>query len=261
MVRAVIGAVFLVAVILAKNLRISFEAVKSNFFYLCLSGAAIGFNWILLFESYRYTSVAVSTLCYYMAPILVILLSPVILKEKLTPKKLLCVAAAALGMACISGILGSGIESFGEMTGVLYGLGAAVLYGSVILMNKRLKNITAFDKTIVQLGIAAVILIPYNTITVDFSAVSLTVPSVLLLAVVGIVHTGFAYYLYFGSMENLSGQSVAICSYIDPVIAVVTSVLLLREPFGIEEGIGTALIFGAAVISELPQKGKGLSND
>lgn len=257
LVRAVVGVVFLLTVLVCKKAPISRQAIKGNFLYLCVSGIAIGFNWILLFESYRYTSVAVSTLCYYMAPILVILFSPVVLKEKLTAKKLLCIAAAVAGMACISGIMQSGIPGAGELKGILLGLGAAVLYASVILLNKQLKGIGAFDRTIMQLLIAGAILVPYNLLVCDFSSVSLTLPTVLLLAVVGIIHTGFAYFLYFGSMEHLSGQSIAIASYIDPVVAVIASVVILGEAFSLYDGIGALLILGAAVVSDLPGRRKG----
>lgn len=251
LVRAVIGVIFLLAVIILRKGRMSFSAVYKNFLLLCISGVAIGFNWILLFESYRFTSVAVGTLCYYMAPMLVILLSPLVLKERLTVKKCLCIVAAVGGMVLISGIGIASQTASDNIKGITLGLGAAVLYASVMLMNKHITNINAFDKTIVQLAVAAIVLIPYNLITVDWTSLSLTMPTIGLLAFVGIVHTGFAYYLYFGSMEYLSGQSIAIFSYIDPVVAVLASVILLDEPFTVPNALGATLIIGSALISEL----------
>ena len=257
LVRAVIGVIFLLTVIFLRRHPISFAAVRKNFVLLCVSGAAIGFNWILLFESYRFVSVAVGTLCYYMAPILVILLSPVVLKERLTLRKCVCIAAAFIGMALISSIGTDGLGDAGSVKGILLGLGAAGLYASVMLMNKHITNIGAFDKTIVQLAVAAIVLLPYNLLTVNWSGFTVTAPTVALLALVGIVHTGFAYYLYFGSMEHLSGQSIAIFSYIDPVVAVLASVILLKEPFTWINAIGALLIIGSAAVSELNGKGRG----
>lgn len=254
LVRAVVGVVFLLAVILLRRNPISMASVRKNLLLLCVSGAAIGFNWILLFESYRFTSVAVGTLCYYMAPMLVIILSPFVLKERLNLRKCLCVTVAIIGMALISGIGSASLTNPGSIKGVLLGLGAAVLYASVMLMNKHFTDISAFDKTIMQLAVAAVVLIPYNLLTVEWSTLSLSLPTIGLLAFVGIVHTGFAYYLYFGSMAFLSGQTIAIFSYIDPVIAVLASVLLLQEPFTWLNTLGAALIVGSAVVSELPSK-------
>ena len=263
LVRGCVGMVFLLAVTCVKKQKISWNAVKANLLWLVLSGAFLGFNWILLFESYRYTSVAVSTLCYYMAPILVILASPLFLKEKLTARKLLCVLLALIGAVCISGILGTGIQIGSEVRGILLGLGAAVLYAGIMLLNKQVKGISAYDKTIVQLGISALVLLPYCLATVNpGEAVSSVSPSVLgLLLLVGIVHTGLTYYLYFGSMEYVSGQSVAIISYVDPVVAILVSVTLLREPMGLAEAAGALLILGAAVLSELPEKKKGVHHD
>lgn len=254
--RAVVGMVFLVAVIILKRSRISFSAVKKNLLWLCVSGACLGFNWILLFESYRYTSVAVSTLCYYMAPIIVILVSPFVLKEAITAKKLLCVIAALCGMFCISGVLQSGLPKAGELQGILLGIAAALLYATIILCNKQLKEIGAYEKTVVQLGISAIVMLPYCLVTYVPAEANLTFGPILLLLTIGVVHTGVTYYLYFGSMEYLSGQSVAVISYIDPLVAVLVSVTVLNEPFKLTDSFGALLILGAALISELPVKQK-----
>lgn len=253
--RALVGVAFLLSVLLIKRTRLSFSAIQKNITYLIASGIAIGFNWILLFESYKYTSVAVSTLCYYMAPILVTLVSPFVLKEKLTAKRLLCVVAALMGLTLISGISDSGIPKNEEFTGVYLGLGAAVLYAIVILLNKKLRGINALDRTVFQLLVSAIVLLPYNFVTSDISSVAITPSAWILLAVAGVIHTGLAYYLYFGSMEHLSGQDIALASYIDPVVAVVVSITVLKEPFSAYTVIGTVTILGAALFSELsPRK-------
>lgn len=258
--RAFIGIAFLGVIFLTKSTKLSASAIKKNGLWLLLSGAAIGFNWILLFESYRYTSVAVATLCYYMAPVIVTLLSPFILKEKLNTKHILCIFLALIGMIFISGVFNP--ESITEYTmqGVALSLGAAVLYASVILLNKQLRDIEANDRTVCQLGICAVILIPYNLLTCDLAKLTVTPVAIILLLIVGIIHTGFAYSMYFASIGSLKAQSVAIASYIDPVVAVLVSVLLLREPYNIYTAMGTIAILISAVISELPTK-KGLNHD
>lgn len=260
LIRASVGVIFLLFVLLIKRVRLSFDAIKQNFVYLLLSGIAIGFNWILLFESYRYTSVAVSTLCYYMAPLIVTLLSPLVLKEKLSVKCILCVMAALAGLALISGVFSNDIIHSGEMTGIALGFGAAILYAAVILLNKKMRCIGAMDRTVCQLLISSVVLLPYNLLTCDVSSLVVTSSVWFLLAVAGIIHTGLAYYLYFGSMEHLSGQSIALASYIDPVIAVIISITILREPFDIYTIIGAVAILGAALISEFPVRG-GNNND
>ena len=253
--RGVGGTLFLLAANGRKTAVFS-GALKKNLLWLLLSGAALGFNWILLFESYRYTSVAVSTLCYYLAPILVILASPVVLKEKLTVKKALCVVTALAGMVCLSGVLQTGMPQGAELKGILFGLAAAVFYACIVMMNKQISGISGTEKTVFQLGISALVLLPYCLFTVDGSAVRFDGKTVLLLAFVAIVHTGLAYTLYFDALGKIPGQTAAILSYIDPVVAVLASVLLLREPMLAAEAVGAVLILGAAVVSEvqLPRK-------
>ena len=255
MTRGLIGMLFLLLVMLLRRGGMNRAAVRKRLGLLCLSGAAIGVNWILLFEAYNYTSVATATLCYYLAPMFVILVSPLVVGERLTAKKLICVLAALLGMVFVSGVLEAGGGS-SDLKGVLLGLGAAVLYASVVLMNKQLGDVPAYDRTIVQLGSSAAVLLPYVLLTEDMGALTFTPGTIGLLLVVGIVHTGIAYALYFGSLMQLKAQTAAILSYIDPVVAVLLSALVLREHMSLLSGLGAVLVLGAAVVSELPSRRK-----
>lgn len=250
MSRGFIGMLFLIPVILLRRQKISFSDIKNNILLLCVSGVLIGFNWILLFEAYRYTSVATATLCYYTAPVFVIAVSPFVFGEKITRTKLICVIAALLGMILVSGVLNEGIASISEFSGILFGLGAAVLYASVIILNKKIGDISAYDKTIVQLGVAGIVLVPYTLIAENIPNTEFTAVSIVMLIVIGVVHTGIAYTLYFGSIGRLKAQTAAIFSYIDPVVAVILSVLILNESIGIGGYAGAVLILGAAMLSE-----------
>ena len=217
---------------------------------LAFTGAVMGVNWILLFEAYNHTTVGVATLCYYMQPTIVMLLSPLLFREKLTGKKLLCAAAAVIGMVLVSGVTEEN-SAAGNLRGVLLGLGAAVLYSVVVIMNKKTPGIDPWQKTTVQLLSAGLVMIPYLLLTGGSGSVTYDARAVILLLVMGIVHTGIAYVLYFGSMDGLKAQSVAIFSYIDPVSALLFSALLLGERLSAAGIIGAALIIGSAVISEL----------
>ena len=219
-------------------------------FLLILSGALMGINWILLFEAYNYTTVATATLCYYMQPTIVILLSPLFFHERLTAKKLVCAFLAVLGMFLVSGAAGEGIPQGDAFRGILCGLGAAILYASVVIMNKCIRNIDSYLKTILQLASASVCLLPYLAVTGQLSYVKLDSFSLLMLLVVGIVHTGIAYTLYFGSTDGLRAQTIALFSYIDPVSALFISVLFLHEPMGAAGLAGAVLILGAAFAAE-----------
>lgn len=250
LVRGCVGTIFLMAVVLLSRQKLDKAAIRNNGLLLLLSGAAIGFNWIFLFEAYNFTSVATATLCYYLAPVIVILASPIVLKEKLTLKKSICAAVALFGMVLVSGVWDTGFTGTGDLKGIFFGLAAAALYASVILMNQKLTDIGAYDKTIAQLFVASIILVPYVLLTEDVGQMEFSAISVSLLIVAGVVHTGFAYWLYFGSMESLHAQTVALYSYIDPILAIVLSMVVLHEPMTLAAGIGAVLILGAAFISE-----------
>ena len=247
--RGVLGFAFLLGFMALTRKKLSKEAIRRNFPVLCLSGGAIGCNWILLFEAYRYTTVATATVCYYLAPLFLLLASPLI-GEKLTAKKLGCIGAALLGMVFVSGVLSGGLPAVSELTGIALAVGAAVLYASVMLLNKKLSGIGAYDKTAVQLGTSALVVLPYLLLTEGVALPPMEPLGWVLLVVVGVVHTGLAYTLYFGSIKELRAQTVAVFSYLDPVIAVLLSALLLKEPMDVYNGIGTVLILGSALYSE-----------
>ena len=254
MSRGLIGAPFLLLVLLLKRQKLNGEIIRRNLPALFVLGIMLGTNWILLFEAYRFTTVATATLCYYFAPIILVAASPFVFKEKMTVKKLLCIFAALVGMCFVSGVAENGIPSIAELKGVLLAVGAAVLYASIVMLNKKVTGIPAYDKTIMQLAISALVLIPYNALSGNFSGLSLSPFVVFMLIFVGIVHTGIAYYLYFGSMEALHSQTLAILSYIDPVVAVILSALILKESMTPLHILGAVLILGAALVSEMPEK-------
>ena len=254
--RGLIGMLFLLALVVICGMKLSGENIRRNGWKLLLSGVFLGFNWILLFEAYRFTSVAVATLCYYMAPILVVLVSPLLFSEALGPRKLLCVAVALAGMVLVSGVADSGLSEGGNLKGILLGLGAAVLYAGVVLMNKTITGISAYEKTIVQLGTAAVVILPYTVLTESIPAQAFSTRAVLCLLLVGIVHTGIAYALYFGAVSNMKAQTAALFSYIDPVVAILLSALLLGEPMTLLVGVGAVMVLGAAIMCELEPGGK-----
>jgi len=256
MTRGIMGMLFLLAFLRIRKVKLNKAAIKRSLWTLVLSGVVMGVNWILLFEAYNYTSVATATLCYYLAPIFIIIVSPFLLKERITARKIVCVCVALLGMVFVSGVLQTGISGISELKGVLLGVGAAALYATVVLLNKRLGDVPAYDRTILQLGAAGVALLPYVLLTENVAAMEFSPLSVAMLAVVCMVHTGVAYALYFGSLMDLKAQTAAILSYIDPVVAIILSALLLKESMGVFGAIGAVLVLGAAIVSELPEKRK-----
>ena len=248
--RGLLGSLFLWGLVRLRGRGRAEWIGRKDLLLLALTGALIGANWMLLFEAYNHTTVATATMCYYMQPTLVILLSPLVLRERLTARRLACAGAAVAGMAFVSGVADGGGISARDLSGVAFGLGAASLYATVILLNKRMQVEDAYRKTAVQLTAATVALAPYVLLTEDFAAIRLDALAAVLVLIVGIVHTGVAYAMYFGSMKRLRAQTIALLSYIDPVFALLLSAAVLHEsitPLGL---LGAALIIGSALVSE-----------
>lgn len=256
--RAVLASILILGYILIRREKIEWAKIKRWLLPLALSGVAMGFNWILLFEAYNFTSVSVATLSYYFAPILVTILSPVLFREKLTVKNAVCFvfATAGLVMIVLSGSVSLGLWG---IFGILLGLGAAVLYATVILLNKAIKEVSGIQRTFMQFIFAIVVLIPYVLLTDGINLTSLMPLDIWMLLIVGFVHTGVTYCLYFSSLSSIKGSTAAILSYIDPLVAVLCSVILLDEPMTLWQIIGGILILGFTLLSEVnfkksPQK-------
>ncbi|MBP3401920.1 MAG: EamA family transporter [Clostridia bacterium] len=250
MVRGFVGALVLILVTMIIKKRPDKEGIKENLVLLLLSGACIGVNWILLFESYRYTTVATATLCYYMAPVFAVIASPIFLRARVGVGGWLCVSAAFLGMIMVSEPWSISPAS-NDAVGILLALGAAALYASVTIINKKMKEISSYDTTIAQLFVAAVTVMVYTLVAEKVTPDMLGAKEIILLLVVGVIHTGVAYTLFFGSVKSLPTEAVAVMSYIDPIVAVLLSALLLGEPMSVFGVIGAVLIIAATLIYEL----------
>lgn len=247
--RGFVGALFLLLVVLLRGGKLNKQAIFKNKWKLIFSGACIGINWVLLFESYRYTTVATATLCYYLQPVFVIVASHFILSEKLTLKKFICVIIALCGMIPVSGVLESGLPSMSEITGILLAIGAAALYAANIVTNKTMSDMPSYDMTIICMTTAALTLLPYALNTISFSEIQFQPIPMLLLLTVCVVHSGVAYAMYYSALKLLPAQNVAIYGYIDPIFAIFLSAIFLKEPFTISTFIGAVMILGATFIS------------
>lgn len=248
--RGIIGSIFLYLLLVVKGKGLDMVAIKKNFKWLFFSGLLLGANWTLLFEAFKYTSVAVAILCFYMEPIILIIASPIVFKEKLTWKGGLCVLVAFLGMVLVSGVLDTGVQNWEEIKGAAFGLMAACFYASIVMINKKVDNIGAYDKTIVQLlGVIAAML-PFCLITVGAEEIQGNWLSWSLLVVLGSVHTGIALALFFGAANKLSAQTLALVSYFDPVSSVIFAAVFLGEKLDLVGYIGAALILGSTMVHE-----------
>ena len=254
--RAVLAALLVGGFLLVTRQRLCIGSIKKELLLLLLSGAAMGINWILLFEAYKYTTVSVATLSYYFAPVIVMVVCPLLFKEKMTGKHVLCFIMSTAGLVLITGTAGGGKQ---DLLGIAFGLGAAIFYATVMLLNKFIKGVTGLHRTFIQFLSAIVVLLPYVALSSGFTLGNLTGKGWLTLLIVGLVHTGITYCMYFSALKELPGQEVAILSYIDPLIAVLVSVIWLKESITIPQIIGGLLILGFTLWSELPSKKKNQS--
>ena len=247
--RAILAAAMIGVFLLVTGQRIPFRNIGKQVPLLLLSGAAMGINWILLFEAYKYTTVSTATLSYYFAPVIVTLVCPVLFREKLTGRQILCFIMSTIGLVMITGI--GKFAGSRDLTGILFGLGAACFYATVILMNKFIKGVEGIHRTFLQFLAAIAVLVPYVLLTGGITLGAMDGKGWLNLLIVGLIHTGVTYCLYFSSLKELPGQKAAILSYIDPLVAVMVSVAVLGERITPMQLLGGSLILGFTLWNEI----------
>ena len=214
--RAILAAVLIFVYLIVTKQKTDFRSIKKELLLLLLSGTAMGINWILLFEAYKYTTISAATLSYYFAPVIVIVACPILFKEKLSGRQMICFLMSALGLVLITGI--GDLRNDNDFIGILFGLGAALFYAAVILLNKFIKNVEGIYRTFLQFISAIVILILYVKMTSGVTLGNLNFTGWVNLLIVGFIHTGITYCMYFSSLKELPGQKAAILSYIDPLV-------------------------------------------
>ena len=246
--RAVLAALLITVFLIVTGQKIEFANMKKEVPLLLASGVAMGINWILLFEAYKYTTVSVATLSYYFAPVIVTIVCPILFHEVLTAGQIVCFVMSTLGLVMITGVgeIGSG----SDFIGILFGLGAAVFYATVILLNKFIKNVEGIHRTFFQFLSAIIVLIPYVIMTSGVTLGNLNGSGWVNLLIVGLIHTGVTYCMYFSSLKELPGQKAAILSYIDPLVAVFVSVTILGETMTFWQILGGILILGFTLWNE-----------
>ena len=246
--RAVMAAALVGGFLLVTRQKLSLGSIKKELLLLILSGAAMGINWILLFEALKKTTVSLATLSYYFAPVIVMAVCPILFKEKLSAKQIICFVMATAGLVLITGTAGGGSN---DLLGIAFGLGAAVFYAAVMLLNKFIKGVAGLHRTFIQFLAAAVVLLPYVAFTGGFGLGELDGIGWGALLILGLVHTGITYCMYFSALKELPGQTAAILSYIDPLVAVAVG-FFMNERMTAIQIIGGLLILGFTLWGELP---------
>ncbi|MFI3214275.1 MAG: EamA family transporter [Eubacteriales bacterium] len=246
--RTVIGSLCLIGYFIMKKHKVDFDKMKQNWKPLGISGMVLGCSWVCLFEAYKNTSIAMSTIVYYCAPIIVFCASPILFKAKITKAQLVGISTAVIGMVLVN-VVGISFNDFSFA--MVYALGAAVMYAMIMLANKFIKDMDGVESTLVQLLIAVVVISTYCTL---INGQLLYIPEtkdLLLLIFVGVFHTGFALSIYFISLQKLSPQNIAIFSYLDPASALVFAFVLLGETLTWYQMVGAIFIFGGILFAQL----------
>ncbi|MCM1284806.1 MAG: DMT family transporter [Acetobacter sp.] len=248
--RTFTGSLFLILLFVLSKNKLTFYKHKKDFVSLCISGIAMGASWMFLYEAYQQIGVSISSLCYYCGPIIVMILSPLIFNEKMTKNKIASFIVVIIGIILVNN---QAVETSRNMWGIFCGLLSAIMYSLMVIFNKKAKTITGIENSMLQLFISFLTVMVFVGIKQGFN-INIGKENIMPIIILGLINTGLGCYLYFSSINDLPVQIVAICGYLEPLSAVVFSVLFLKETMLPLQIIGAVLIIGSAVFSKLADK-------
>ena len=250
LLRTFIGNVLLIALFFLTRNKLTFYQYKNDSLFLLLSGIAMGTSWMFLYEAYAQIGVSIASLCYYCGPVIVMALSPLLFREKLTASKLCGFAAVLIGIILVNG---SAFNGNGNLWGIFCGLMSAVMYAALVICNKKAQRITGMENATLQLFVSFLTVFIFVLFKQGLT-VHLHTEDIIPVLILGLFNTGIGCYFYFSSIGKLPVQTVAVCGYLEPLSAVVFSVIVLHETMLPIRILGAALIIGGAVSSELVKR-------
>ncbi|MBQ6496121.1 MAG: EamA family transporter [Firmicutes bacterium] len=249
-VRLALCIVFFLCVLLIMRRKPDMAVIKANLKYLIPSGLCIGLYLITAAESFIYTSVPKATLCFFIAPIVVVLLSPLFFDERINLRKVICLFTALIGLVLISGVVGSGALQPGEYRGIVMALLTAAMLVGVMIFNKKIQGVGGIERTMIQFMIGLVAAVPYAIIVDDPADIVFSPVGILFLLLLALVSTGLSYMLYFMGIEGMPMQAAAMLSYLEPISACVLSAIILHEYMSLMQVIGAVLLLGSAIVCQ-----------
>ena len=258
--RALIGGIFIILYSLLFGKGVNIKSMKDNLIVLIGTSFFMGLNWVFQFEAFRVSSVAIGTVCYNTMPIFLIMIASFMFNEKITLKSVICILVAMVGIFLVSNIINTGIKS-SEVLGCIYGILGAIFYALIVAYNRKLEQIDVCDKIIFQFLFSTIIMAVYVLFIAKGSLffekgisereAHIGIFCILLL---GLFHTGFCYIHYFIAVSKLKSETVAIYTYIDPVVALFLSYFVLHENMTVLQFIGAILILSSTLFNELSKK-------
>lgn len=246
LLRTLIGSLLLIAIFFAGKGKLTFYKKGKQFSFLCVSGMAMGASWLLLYEAYTQIGVGISSLLYYCGPVLVMALSPILFREKFGASKMIGLACVLGGICLVNGkVFGGGANSVGFVWGIL----SAVMYAVMVICNKKAADIAGLENAMLQLFISFLTVAAFVVLKQGF-AIQIAPANILPIFILGLLNTGAGCYFYFSSICDLPIQTVAICGYLEPLSAVLFSVVMLQESMSLLQVLGAALMIGGAIFAE-----------
>ncbi len=238
------GGAFLVHARLSGRLKLQRASDIPAFAAFALVGVTLFYAALNIAIDKGGMSLAVILL--YSAPAFVALLAFVLLKESLTPLKIVLVVLATVGVALVARSGGTGIHATGAAVtwGLTAGLSYATYYvfGKWILRRYHPVTIYAFVMPLGALG-----LLPF----VRLHAMSIQLWGTL--GLMALLSTYLAYLAYYSGLRHVEASRAVLVATVEPVVATALAALLFGERLGGWGFVGGGLVLMAAFLSALPQ--------
>lgn len=245
--RTGIGSILLIALFLLKIRKTKTIKNRRDMMFITLSGMAMGISWICLYEAYAQIGVGISSLLYYCGPVILMALSPVLFRERLTFRKIIGFVFVMIGIFFVNKtVSGENIRVYGIVCGII----SAFMYAFMVIFNKYTKEIKGLENSMVQLFVSFLTVAVFTAVK-SGAVIHISSGDAVWILILGLINTGLGCYFYFSSIGNLRVQTVAVCGYLEPLSAVAFSIFVLKEEMLPIQIAGAFLIICGAAVCEL----------
>jgi len=195
--------------------------------------AVISFiNTFSFYYAFKNTTIANSVLTHYTAPIIVAFLAPYFLGEKITKRIILVIILASAGLwIMLDGFSVQGSHTSGIAAGVLSGFAYAMI---VLFARRYARDFNPLVLSFFTNIFIALMLLPFIR--------EIPLEAVWSILFVGIVHNTIAPVLYYRGLQTVTANRASVLGYLEPVCAIIFSMIFLSEIPGMHSLAGGVLI-------------------
>ena len=240
--RAVFTALIMAVVTLIYDRKLFRIKLRDWWCFFGTGICSIVFFNFCYFRTITLTSLSAAAILLYTAPVMVMIMSVFLFKEKLTVTKIIAAAVAFAGCMLVTGAADGSLAL--NATGILTGLGSAFGYALYTIFGEYAlkRGYNSITITLYTFIFASVGVLPFANLP-DLAGKTAANPQVIVWgAVLALVVTVLPYLVYTIGLRTVEAGKASVMATVEPVVATLVGVIAFAEPLNVSGAAGIILV-------------------